>query len=85
MSELFSERYGYTKSSDCIIKGKITLKIVDALSSCFTQLKEDMDDVDYLESEAKGNDDWLYLSNKFFERMDRTVWTDFMDRRAEAA
>lgn len=83
MSELFSERHGYTKTSDCIIKGKITLKIVNALSSCFTRLKEDLDDVDYLESEAKGNDDWLYLSNKSFKRMDRTVWTDFMDRRAD--
>lgn len=47
MSAFFSEKNGYTKSSDLIIKERITLKIVNALSSCFTKLKEDLDDADY--------------------------------------
>ncbi len=82
MSTLFSERNGYSKSSDVIIKGRITLSIVNALSSCFTQLKEDLDEVDYNVSCANGDDDWQDITKKSFNRMDRKVWTDFMNKRA---
>lgn len=83
MCELFSERYGYTKPSDCVIKGKITSKIINALSSCFTLLKEDLDDADYLESLENDDEDWQDLNKKSFNRMDRTVWIDFMNKKAD--
>lgn len=83
MSKSFSERYSYTKPSSFIIKGKITNKVLNALSSCFTQLKEDLDDVDYQNSLDNGDDDWQDIYRKSFNQMDRNVWTEFMNRRAD--
>ena len=83
MNNFFSERYGYTKPSNCVIKGKITSKVVNALSSCFTQLKEDLDDADYLESLDNDDDDWQDIHKKSFNRMDRAVWIDFMNKKAD--
>lgn len=37
---LFSERYGYTKASDVIIRERITLEIENAICSCFDKLEE---------------------------------------------
>lgn len=83
MASLFSERNGFTKSSNVIVKGKITKNIVNALSSCFTLLKEDLDDADYRISDARGDEDWLITSNRSFYKMDRTVWMDFMNKMAD--
>lgn len=83
MANLFSERNGFTKSSNVIIKGKITKNIINALSSCFTQLKRELDDADYEISDARGDEDWLITYNKSFYKMDKTVWTDFLNRRAD--
>ena len=83
MSASFSERNGYTKSSDLIVKERITWEIVNALSSCFTKLKEDLDDADYMKSVANGDDDWLLIPLKSYYKMDRTVWTDFLNKRAD--
>ena len=37
--KLFSERYGYTKPSDVIIREKITPEIQNAICSCYDKLK----------------------------------------------
>lgn len=37
---LFSERYGYTKASDVIIRERITPEIQNAICSCFDKLEE---------------------------------------------
>lgn len=38
MKKLFSERYGYTKPSDVIIREQITLALQNAICSCYDQL-----------------------------------------------
>lgn len=83
MAASFSERYGYTKTSDCIIKGKINMRIINALSSCFTKLKDDLDDADYSTSVANGDENWQLIPMKSYYKMDRTVWTDFLNKRAD--
>lgn len=42
-----------------------------------------LDNADYLISEANGDEDYLIFTNGSFYKMDRTVWTDFMNRRAD--
>ena len=37
---LFSERYGYTKASDVIIREKITPEIQNAICSCYDKLPD---------------------------------------------
>jgi hypothetical protein len=71
MESLFSERNGFTKSSGVIIRGEITKNIVNSLSSCFTPLKEKLDDADYLIGEADGDENWQFISEKSFYKMDR--------------
>ena len=40
MKKLFSERFGYTKPSDVIIREQITLEVQNAICSCFDRLPD---------------------------------------------
>ena len=45
--KLFSERYGYTKPSDVIIREKITPEIQNAICSCYDKLKNRLDEANF--------------------------------------
>lgn len=64
---LFSERYGYTKPSDVIIREQITPDIQNAILSCYDRLKEKIEDsYDYR---------WVYT------HMEKLIWTRFLNQR----
>lgn len=63
---LFSERYGYTKPSDVIIREKITPGIQNAILTCYDILKERLDSVDCL---------FIYRN------LDEYIWTNFLNMR----
>ena len=44
--KLFSERYGYTKPSDVIIREKITTVIQNSVYNCFVYLIENLSSID---------------------------------------
>ena len=57
---LFSERYGYTKPSDVIIRERITPEIQNAILTCYDDLQ------DILNQYNHGN---------IYNEMDEYVWT----------
>lgn len=65
---LFSERYGYTRPSDVIIREKITPEIQNAILSCFDRLYKRM----------------IYDTtiSKYYHEMEMYLWTNFLNRRA---
>ncbi len=63
---LFSERYGYTKPSDVIIRERITPEIKNAILTCYDTLKERLNSVDCL---------FIYLN------LDEYIWTNFLNMR----
>lgn len=69
---LFSERYGYMKPSQVIIRGGITEEIENAVCSAFDSLKEWMNDIDsHMEYDHSYNEMGVFL------------WTQFLNKRKE--
>lgn len=68
--KLFSERYGYTKLSDVIIREKITPEIQNAICSCYDKLKSKF----FLDS-------GLYLDTDPYIALERYLWTYFLNNR----
>lgn len=65
---LFSERYGYTKASDVLIREKMTEAIENALCSGFDLLEESLKKIDC-------------SNNGPFVRMELFLWTNFLNQR----
>lgn len=63
---LFSERYGYTKLSDVIIREKITPEIQNAILTCFDDLQDTLNQ---------------YNRGSIYSEMDEYVWTYFFNLR----
>lgn len=63
---LFSERYGYTKPSDVIIRERITPEIQNAILTCYDKLEKRL---------YKYNLDDVYIN------MERYIWTNFLNFR----
>lgn len=68
MKKLFSERYGYTKPSDVIIRERMTPALQNAICSCYDQLV----DVIYNKSRL----DYAASKNVYYD-MERYVWKYF--------
>lgn len=66
--ELFSERYGYLKPSEIIIREKITIEIQNAICSCFDRLEGD------LRSTTVGSL-FTYID------LEKHIWTYFFNQR----
>ena len=66
---LFSERYGYIKVSDVIIRERITPEIQNAICTCFDKLINiyDLAGVPYAKSE--------------YEELEKQVWIKFFNQR----
>ncbi len=66
---LFSERYGYIKVSDVIIRERITPEIQNAICSCFDKLEQiyRFEGVPYAKSE--------------YEELEKQVWIKFFNQR----
>ncbi|MBQ2969350.1 MAG: hypothetical protein IJE15_03035 [Bacteroidaceae bacterium] len=66
--ELFSERYGYTKPSDTIIREKITPEIESAICNSFSFLQKDISyrELGYVHSEYPSLEKflWIHFFNK---------------------
>ena len=69
MKKLFSERYGYTKPSDVIVREQITPELQNAICSCFDQLTELFSDVS------------TYPETDYIE-MEKYLWTNVLNERA---
>ena len=66
---LFSERYGYIKPSEIIVREKITLEIQNAICSCYDRLQNNL-------FYAKGSyDDDPYID------LEKYLWTFFLNNR----
>lgn len=66
---LFSERYGYIKVSDVIIRERITPEIQNAICTCFDKLE------DYYRLEGVSYTDFEYIE------LEKYVWTKFLNQR----
>ena len=66
---LFSERYGYVKVSDVIIRERITPEIQNAICTCFDKLE------DYYRLEGVSYTDFEYIE------LEKYVWTKFLNQR----
>lgn len=66
---LFSERYGYIKPSEVIIREKVTSEIQNAICSCYDRLKWDL-------NKAKS----IYAEDPYIE-MEKYLWTFFLNKR----
>lgn len=64
---LFSERHGYTKPSDVIIREKITPEIQNAICSCYDRLYEKIEQ--------------SYEHRRLCWKMEEYLWTDFLNKR----
>lgn len=64
----FSERYGYIKPSDILIRKKITLEVQNAICSCYDRLREQFTrELSYVESDLYMEMEeylWIYFLNK---------------------
>ena len=69
---LFSERYGYMKPSEVIIRGGITEEIENAVCSAYDYLKEWMNDID---------DHAEY--DHYYNEMGVFLWTQFLNKRKD--
>ncbi len=67
---LFSERYGYTKVSDVIIREKITLEIQNAICSCFDQLED-----------LYASANFYQATQSLLSDLEKEVWTKFLNQR----
>lgn len=65
---LFSERYGYTKPSDTLIREKMTEEVENALCSCYDRL------ADYIRTR-------LSYRDETYKEMELFLWTDFLNER----
>lgn len=63
----FSERYGYTKPSDVIIREKITPEIQNAILNCYDQLYERMNK--------------SFFHSEVGLQMEKYLWTNFLNKR----
>lgn len=66
---LFSERYGYIRPSDVIIRETITPEIQNAICSCYDKLPQ------YF------NQYGIYIGGNEYTEMEKYLWTYFLNRR----
>ena len=67
MRRLFSERYGYTKASDVIIREQMTEEIQNAICNCY----------DWFEKQSA----YLYSISGVYVRMEEKLWSHFLNER----
>ena len=70
--KLFSERNGYIKPSDVIIRGRISLEIQNAICSCYDRLENAFHE--YEEST-------FGMEHSHYENLEKFLWTDFLNKR----
>jgi len=68
----FSERYGYVKPRDVLIKEKITEEISNAICTAYDQLKDSLDYIDINEYRS---------SNASYTALELAIWTHFENKR----
>ena len=71
---LFSERYGYTKASDVIIREQITPAIQNAICTCFDRLPR------LVASIRSYSDD---AGRRWYICLEQYIWTQFFNRREQ--
>lgn len=69
---LFSERYGYTKASDVIIREQITKEIQNAICSCYDKLPDLFSEVTDSYQDAKAE----------YKNLEEYLWVYFLNERA---
>lgn len=67
---LFSERYGYTKASDVIIREQITPEIQNAICSCYDHLKHNLNSMTAMYEES------------YYVKLESYLWEFFLNKRA---
>lgn len=72
MKKLFSERYGYTKPSDVIIREKITPEIQNAICSCYDKLNDLF---------CQSLHDYNDAENEYMN-LEKYLWTNVLNERA---
>lgn len=75
----FSERKGYVKPANVIITDTLTIEIINAISSCFTYLKTNLENAD---EEAGRAGAWMDYRNYSFYQVGLAFWTKHLHKRA---
>lgn len=70
---LFSERYGYTKPSDVIIRERITPEIQNAICNCYNDLKKT---ISWQEENIYG-----YQLRSLYPEIEKEIWVHFLNKR----
>ncbi len=77
---LFSERYGYTKPSDVIIREQITPEIQNAICSCFDRMRQNIGQLYYKGLQRYLWTEFLHKREFLFEvKSDLFVATDYLE------
>ena len=72
---LFSERYGYIKPSEVIIRERISPEIQNAICSCFDRLEAAFHE--YEKSTFN-------MEHSHYENLEKFLWTDFLNKREKS-
>lgn len=78
MSKLFSERNGNVTPKNVIVKETVTREIVNAISTCLSLLKRDLEDADDLLYGSIQNVSYDKLS---YYKLGTAYWTEFLNQK----
>jgi len=74
----FSERNGFVTVSDVIVTGRLTRRALNGISTCFTKLKNALDEAD---EKAQRSAPWLSFDSSSYYQLGLAAWTDLLGRR----
>lgn len=78
MKQLFSERMGYEKPSDIVIRESMPSAVMNAISSTISMLSNDLDDADY---KLLGDIQTVPYYDLSYYKLKIAFWTEFLNRK----
>lgn len=78
MKQLFSERMGFKKPSDIVIRESMPSSVMNAVSSTISLLSNDLDDADY---KLLGDIQTVPYYDLSYYRLKIAFWTEFLNRK----
>lgn len=78
MKQLFSERMGYEKPSDIVIRESMPSAVMNAISSTISMLSNDLDDADY---KLLGDIQTVPYYDLSYYKLKIAFWTEFLNKK----
>lgn len=78
MKQLFSERMGFEKPSDIVIRESMPREVMNAISSTISMLSNDLDDADY---KLLGDIQTVPYYDLSYYKLKIAFWTEFLNKK----